>query len=224
LANELCWAKSYCKKYGSSVCHQFCDVYVLLKAIYSQTNIPKKYQYDRQITPSKKDVEAYKQLNAWKEDVVNKVESGENLFIWSTGTGNGKTTWATKIANYFIRKSVFKKEIENLVVYVNVPTFLEQLRASYDQKLPEVDLLKERLLNAKLAILDDIGAEKSSAWVVERLYEIINYRDNEMLSTIYTSNVSIQDLEDRLDKRITSRIKNSTQIELVGQDRRERRR
>lgn len=220
MGNEFCYAKNFCKKYGSEGCTDFCDIYIILKAIYMQANIPKKYQYDTLIKPTAQDLEAYKQLDNWKLNIVNHVENGDNLYIYSENTGNGKTTWATKIANYYIRKMVFSREIEDLVIFINVSKFLEDMRINYSNRTYEFEVIKQRLMKAKLAIFDDIGTEKGTDWVVERLYEIINYRDNNLLSIIYTSNYSYDVVGDRLDKRIKSRLKNATHIKLIGEDRR----
>jgi DNA replication protein DnaC len=196
-----------------------------MKAIYSQSNIPKKYQFDKKLDIDKAHVDynTFVELRNYQMDVVGKVAMGEGLYIWSGTTGNGKTTWATKIANYFIRKTIFTGEFEDIVMYINVPTFFEKLRQSYSDEslVQEVTLMKQRLLSAKLAIFDDIGAEKPSEWVKERLYEIINYRDNEELTTIYTSNIPLNHQKEILGSRIWSRIKGHTEVmELKGGDKR----
>ena len=55
-------------------------------------------------------------------------------------------------------------------------------------------------------ILDDLGAEKQSAWVNETVYKILTYRENHMLLTVFTSNIRIEELEyqDRVKNRIES--------------------
>ncbi|MGQ9826036.1 MAG: ATP-binding protein, partial [Desulfotomaculales bacterium] len=53
----------------------------------------------------------------------------------------------------------------------------------------------ELLKTLELVVLDELGAEKSSEWVTERLYVIINARYNEMLPTIITSNLEMEELE-----------------------------
>lgn len=215
-----CWAKGYCKRHNTEKCHEHCDVYVILKAIYSQTYLPKKYQYEKAIKPQQEDLGAFRLLSKWREDIVEHVEDGDNLFLYSPTTGNGKTSWATKMANFYIRKTVFTGKIENLVLYINVTDFLEKLRASYKGEVEGIDELKAKLRKAKIVIMDDLGAEKPSEWARERLYEVINHRDNEMLTTIYTSNLSIDKIEERLGSRIASRVRNSTVVKLVGEDRR----
>ena len=76
-----------------------------------------------------------------------------------------------------------------------------------------------------LLIVDDIGAEKPSEWVRERLLSFINTRVSNELTTIYTSNLSLERLREKMGDRIVSRIIGSTkEIELVGRDQRGRER
>lgn len=73
----------------------------------------------------------------------------------------------------------------------------------------------------KLLIIDDIGSEKFTEWVRERLVSIINTRVSNGLSTIYTSNLSPEELKEGLEERIASRILGySGVIEIKGSDRR----
>ena len=55
-------------------------------------------------------------------------------------------------------------------------------------------------------ILDDMGTEKITDWVNEKLYQIINYRYENFKSTVLTTNLSGDQLADRLGERIPSRI------------------
>ncbi|EKD46442.1 MAG: hypothetical protein ACD_67C00234G0001, partial [uncultured bacterium] len=57
-----------------------------------------------------------------------------------------------------------------------------------------------------LLVFDDIGAEKSSDWVQETLFVLINHRYEQMLSTILTTNCTLDELATRVGKRITSRL------------------
>lgn len=115
----------------------------------------------------------------------------------------------------------FKSGLENEGLYIYLPTFLDDLRQSYDDPDPDFSELLAMLKNCKLLIIDDIGAEKSTEWVNERLLSIINTRMMKGLSTIYTSNCSLDDIGKRMGERIRSRIRGSvTEIHLTGQDKR----
>ena len=211
--------KKLCKKADTESCNESCKAFILFEAIYSNSNIPKRYQRDIPLYPGEGDLEAFKTLQGFKLNIVDKVENGENLFIYSTGTGNGKTSWATKIANEYMRKRVFSKDIDNLIYYVSTPELMEDLRRGYSDG--EYDSIIFKLKNSDIVIFDDIGAEKSSEWVRERLYTIINHRVVEGLTTIYTSNLNISDIYTNLGNRVGSRIKEGTTfVELRGHDRR----
>ena len=211
--------KALCKKADTESCNETCRAFILLEAIYSGSNIPKRYQREKGLSPGESDLEAFRNLQRFKLDIVNKVAEGENLFIYSKGTGNGKTSWATKICSEYIRKKVFSKKIDNLVYYVNTPELLEDLRRGYSDG--EYDNILHKLKTADIVVFDDIGAEKSTEWVRERLYTIINYRVMEGKTTIYTSNLHLEEIYSNLGSRVGSRIKEGTTfIELRGHDRR----
>ena len=73
----------------------------------------------------------------------------------------------------------------------------------------------------KLLIIDDIGAEKVTEWVRERMVSIINTRVSGRLSTIYTSNLSPEELVAQFEERIGSRVIGCSQlVEITGKDRR----
>ena len=50
--------------------------------------------------------------------------------------------------------------------------------------------------------LDDLGAENSTPWVNETLFQLINYRYNNELPTIFTSNAEVDGVEDRIRSRM----------------------
>jgi DNA replication protein DnaC len=216
-----CYAEDYCKKDKSS-CSEVCGGYRVLRALYSLSRIPVKYQYKMDLIPDDRDMQSFIALNKFKEDVVANVESGTGLYIWSANTGNGKTSWACKIMGYYFRKIAFSSGLENEGLYIYLPTFLDDLRNSYNNPSAEFDEELEMVKNCKLLIIDDIGAERVTEWVRERLVSIINTRVSNNLCTIYTSNLSLKGLADKLgDERISSRIKGSvTEINLLGKDNR----
>lgn len=216
-----CWAEGYCLKKSPENCNDSCDIHVLLRALYSQSAIPKRYQYSIELRPSQADVPKFIQLRDFMENILKNVELGKGLFIYGNGTGNGKTSWACKIMSYYFRKVVFNSLLEYEGYFINTPTFLEELRASYSNKTLEFEDKMDKVMNCRLLIIDDLGSEKPSEWVTERLYTIINERVSNGLATIYTSNVNLDKLEGTLGSRIVSRIKGSTDIiELTGSDRR----
>lgn len=67
------------------------------------------------------------------------------------------------------------------------------------QGLIDNTLKIDKIKNIDFLFLDDIGTEKSiknndTSWISEKLFEIISYRDKEMLPTIFSSNMKISEL------------------------------
>ena len=217
-----CYAESYCKK-NKQECSEICGGYRVLKALFTLSKIPVNYQYNIPLVPDRADLPKYEELNDFMKNIVEKVEDGECLYIWSTGTGTGKTSWACKIMSYYFRKIAFKSGLENEGLYIFLPTFLEDLRSFYDNPDPDFAEEIQIVKSCNLLIIDDIGAEKPSEWVRERLLSFINARVSNGLSTIYTSNLSLEELENKMGQRVASRIKGSTkEIQLSGADRRDK--
>lgn len=128
--------------------------------------------------------------------------------------GTGKTYAAAALV-----KACWNRSIRS-GAWANVPILLDQLRRSIRKPDITNDQI-ERLCNAPLAVLDDIGAEKPSEWVVDRLYVVVNHRYENELPTIVTSNLRLSELGDRIGMRIASRlVETATQFELAGDDRR----
>lgn len=219
-----CYAEKYCRKQIRGECSEGCEAYRLLRALYRLSRLPDKYCYNIPLVPEGGDLDSFEYLNDFMKNIEAHVEAGDGLYIWSERCGNGKTSWAAKIMSHYFRKIAFKSGLENEGLYIYLPVYLDELRASYDKE-PEPEWLEltDMLTGCKLLIVDDIGAEKNTEWVNERLLSIINTRLMNGLSTIYTSNCSIEELGARMGERIKSRIKGSThEVHITGKDKRGR--
>lgn len=215
-----CFAESYCKKDKSS-CSELCGGYRVLRALYNLSRIPESYRYNISLKPDPEDLPAFVALDEYREAVVDRVQEGRGLYIWGKSTGSGKTSWACKIMSHYFRKIAFNTGLENEGLYIFLPTFLEDLRDNYDNKDPEFEQVLSMVKGCKLLIIDDIGAERVTEWVRERVVSIINTRVSNNLATIYTSNLSPEELKEELGDRISSRVLGSSQvIEITGGDRR----
>ena len=215
-----CYAESYCKK-DRSACSELCGGYRVLRALYKLSRIPERYRYNIPLRPEQADIPAFESLNAYKDTVLEKVEAGEGLYIWGKSTGNGKTSWACKVMGHYFRKIAFSTGLENEGLYIFLPTFLEDLRDNYDSKDSDFEQVLSMVKGCKLLIIDDIGAERVTEWVRERMVSIINTRVSNSLATIYTSNLSPDELKAEMGDRISSRVLGSSQVvEITGGDRR----
>ena len=171
---------------------------------------------------------SYMNLNELKTDIFDWVKTGQNLFLHSKIPGNGKTTWANKLFLQFVfeysRLMVIKRRAElpdAVVRWVNIPEMFEQFKLEMSGTAID-STLRKHMMNARLLVMDDLGAEKSSEWAVGQLYLYLNSRLENGFSTIITSNISVDGLlrEGYINKRIHSRLGVYQSIEFFGPDRR----
>jgi DNA replication protein DnaC len=134
------------------------------------------------------------------------------------GVGVGKTHLACALA-----KKLLESGIE--VRFYNTGDFLEKIREEFNRGINYEDgyegIFRETMNFNGILILDVIGSEKITDWVLERLYLIINKKYEDVIPVIFTSNCDLEILSARLGDRIASRIFGMTEIiNLDGQDKR----
>ncbi|MBI4287592.1 MAG: ATP-binding protein [Chloroflexi bacterium] len=115
-------------------------------------------------------------------------------------TGCGKTHLAAAIGNYRVAQGL-------PVVFVSVPDFLDHLRATFNPQSPvSYDELFEKVKTAPLLILDDFGEQTSTPWAQAKLDQLINYRYNARLATVFTTSRNTEEMNARGERRMTSRL------------------
>ncbi len=109
--------------------------------------------------------------------------------------------------------------------WANIPKLLHNIRSSFDIKLPPgeypIDYVTQ-LSEIPWLCLDDLGVESTTDWVFQTLYVIINNRYENLLPTVITSNLSLNQLSEKMeDGRLASRIAGMCEvIEMEGEDKR----
>lgn len=88
--------------------------------------------------------------------------------------------------------------------FVSLIQLLDAIRRSYEYA-DEPDPLPQ-LRRAPLLILDDMGREKATDWVLERLYALIDDRYGRKLPTVVTTNYSLDELARRDYGAMVSRL------------------
>lgn len=113
------------------------------------------------------------------------------------GVGVGKTHLAVAIALHVLEHKGMS------VLFAVVPDLLDHLRSTFDPNSPVgYDKRFEDVRTAGLLVLDDLGTENTTPWAREKLYQIFNYRYNEHLPTVITSNHNFDRIEDRVLSRL----------------------
>ncbi len=141
----------------------------------------------------------------------SKYFSPDNRSIMMVGeAGLGKTHLALAIANEVIARGY-------LVVYVSAGNIFSELEAR--RRDGDSHLLK-LLYEADLLIMDDLGSEIVTPSTLNFLYNILNVRLNTSRCSIYTTNITTQNLlVTRYTEKIASRLLGSCdQLHFAGED------
>jgi DNA replication protein DnaC len=128
---------------------------------------------------------------------------GSPSIKWLTLSGGrdlGKTHLAIAVCRGWLGRGVPAK-------YVFVPDLLDWLRDAFDQPGVSLSSRMEVLRDVPLLVLDDLGVQKPTEWAMERLMTVINYRCENHLPLMVTTNKSIENLPGDENGRIGSRLK-----------------
>ena len=137
---------------------------------------------------------------------------GDKPLLTFTGHNQqGKTHLAVAIVNALLTRG-------EPALVENVPALLDQLRAGYADD--EFSARLVRVKDAPVLVLDDLGAEGQSGaggayaatWAQDKLYQIIDHRVVQQLPTIVTTNLT----RDQLPERVAARLWNARQAVVVA--------
>jgi DNA replication protein DnaC len=145
-------------------------------------------------------------------DLDANLDDGRGL--WITGDiGTGKTTLAMIISRAAL-------DAGRSVAIYSLPRLLSEIRGTFESESEGsyMDFI-DRLAAVDLLHLDDVGAERSSEWVLEQLYAIVNARYEEQRSMVITSNLEPPEVETQIGKRTVSRLyEMCSPVPLYGED------
>lgn len=149
-------------------------------------------------------------------------EKHTSLFI--TGAcGTGKTHKAVSLLKGYADSRPcheFEHPYKHLPIFITIPELLMKIRSCFSLDECEETIVR-KYSDCSLLVLDDLGVEKTSDWALQTLYIILNNRYSEQLQTIITSNLTIEEIGEKLGDRIASRIAGMCKIvKLTGKDRR----
>ena len=140
------------------------------------------------------------------------VDYAKGLYIWGD-RGTGKTHLAValmrealKNINVIVRNGDYVINRRNVPCFISIPELLLEIRNSYSDGKSSEKLIIDKYTDNDFLVLDDLGAEKTSEWTMQILYIIVDRRYREEKKTIFTSNLSIEEISEKLDDRIASRI------------------
>lgn len=172
-------------------------------------------------TDDKKRVELIKWVTNFYHSFPNDLKG---LYLHGS-FGSGKTYIISALLNELARKNY-----KTVIIYY--PELLNILKSTFDSK-DEYNEVFNEIKTSDVLLIDDIGAETVTNWSRDEvLGTILQYRMEQNLTTFFTSNLTIDELETHLSivknnidkvkaRRIIERIKQlTTDIELISKNRR----
>lgn len=145
---------------------------------------------------------------------IPRVRTGPSLLLLG-GVGTGKTYQA-----YGAIKALSASGLQCPWYFTTAADLYAQLRPTSQH---DSEAILRRYSRITLLVLDDLGASKSSEWTEEINYRLINYRYENELPTLVTSNLPPKQIPSALGDRVSSRLAEmATTVPLLGADRRSR--
>ena len=165
----------------------------MIRQFYIQNYISKQiqdYQFDNFIITetNKKEVEIAKDFT---KKCINKNQ--KNGLIITGKSGVGKTHLATAILNKLTEKDM-------LVLMGRLILLLDVIKDTFkDFSNKEKDII-ELYSKVDMLIIDDLGTERITSWALEKLYTIIENRNENKLPIIVTTRFNKESLLDRFSQ------------------------
>lgn len=144
-------------------------------------------------------------------DRVSRGLSTDGLLILGD-VGRGKTFLCSAVANRILQAG-------RTCIYLTFANLLDLIRKARFEDSAEGRLNLDLLETVDLLILDDLGAEKPSDFVMQELFKIVNGRVNARLPMVISTNLFLKELEETYDFRVVSRIIGASQLlKVEGED------
>ncbi|HEY5427846.1 MAG TPA: ATP-binding protein [Solirubrobacteraceae bacterium] len=153
------------------------------------------------------------QTRRFVNGIDHQLDAGNGL--WFMGpSGTGKTTLAMLVSKAAL-------DAGRSVAIYSLPRLLSEIRDVFRADGSFIALL-DRLTSVDLLHVDDVGAEKTSEWVLEALYSIVNARYESKRSMVVTTNIfDREELCDQITGRTVSRLTAMCdELPLLGEDHR----
>ncbi len=157
-----------------------------------------------ELPPMAAETLSFAKFNVYKEvryayEEAKEIANNPHQIAWVTFMGDndvGKTHLAVAICKAWMEQGVAAK-------YTYVPLLMAELKEGFSKHAgDDYNIRFKRFCNVPLLLLDDLGKEYSTPWVLEKLETLIDYRLMNKLSLVVTTNNTIDELPSGLGSRL----------------------
>ena len=135
----------------------------------------------------------------------------QNLFLYGS-TGVGKTFLSHCIASELLKTA-------HCVLYFSAFDLFDRLAQTAFSRKSETDPGDDFILDCDLLIIDDLGTEFANGFTISQMFVCLNERLLRGKSTMISTNLSLDDLNNMYSERVFSRITSAyTVLRITGDD------
>lgn len=169
-----------------------------IKHIKENCNIPKRY-LNAKLEPKTPEQEKLKEK--FKRAFNGKQINDMNDVLIFGGVGTGKTHLTIGFLNAYINAGIYCRYItENELLDLYFQKHYDKFNA-----FKKVDVL----------VIDELGKRQLQDWQMIQIEELISYRYNEMLPTIYITNMDGEQFKNFVGDRVTDRLRDNGVIRVA---------
>lgn len=247
--SNRCILRERCKIAGTDACNRICSSYIAMHGFdgaggrIAAANVPAEYrQLTVKTSPAREgQADVYRAIDAYTESFSGGVRI-KSLYLYSAEPGTGKTTTAAAILNDYIVAHYIgclqrgETPLERPAYFWDVNEWQTEYNAFNRSRVPEevAGPAASRYyhsmaiaMKVPFLVADDIGVREMTEPFRADLRTIINERTVNGLTTIYTSNIPLSQLNDVFKEspaRLVDRIRDMCgEITFVGKSKRGRR-
>ncbi len=197
-----------------------CQGTARIERLLAEARIPKRYEHC-DLDSYKPNDESQKKAKIYVQRFLDKYPNIDIGLLFLGTCGVGKTHLAVAL----LKQAIVEKGDPGL--FYDFRDLLREIQASWNSisQSSELDVLRP-VLEAKILVLDELGANKPTEWVRDTIMHIINCRYNDKRLTIFTSNyldhpvnLGEETLSSRIGVRLRSRLyEMCREIEIHGAD------
>jgi len=163
------------------------------QSLLDQANIPRRYQACR-LDNFEVHNDSHRDALKISRQFVKNYPAQDVGLVFIGPCGVGKTHLAVSIIQELMRTK------DATCIFYDFRDLIREIQSTFtpESTLSESDVLAP-VFSSEVLVLDELGAKRTTAWVEETVFYIINHRYNHKKMTIFTTNYP--DTEEEEDKR-----------------------